>query len=215
MLSVFGTPVWGIFDQRGLPAISANLVAGVELRHGTRVSNAPQERGAFQSYNKVAVPYDAKITYSVGTSLLRRSQVISECERLIASLDFVSVIMPEFQYLSGNVTDYSLRRSAQRGVSLISIDVMVQEIRVVASGKLTNTQSTNGAETQNNGGTQTKSATAADESRAQPYNAGTEPQKAEVTVGAAGITAVDGVQVTKTPSDPLGNMDAYYRDGGL
>lgn len=210
MLGVFGTPVWGIFDQGGFPAVSADLVSAVELRHGTRVSNAPQERGAFQSYNKVAVPYDAKITYAVGTSVQRRSQVISECERLIASLDFVSVVMPEFQYLSGNVTDYSLRRNSQRGVTLVLIDVMVQEIRVVASGKLMNTQSTNGAETQNNGNTQTRSATAADESRAQPYNQATDAQKNTVVIEEG---SMDADQVRVQPPNSLGNMEVYYRDG--
>lgn len=146
-----GLPDWGIFTTSGRPAFAADTTVGVELQHEYQISDAPQEEGAFQSYNKVAVPYRGRVTYAVAGSAEHRGAFIASVERAIASLDFYTVVMPEFQWLSANVTRFDIRRTERRGVTMILVDVWCQEVRVVAKGKLTSTKSVNGQQSESQG----------------------------------------------------------------
>lgn len=141
---------WGIFDQGGQPVLEADSVFSVEFEKDFSISHYPQERGAFESYNKVELPYHAKVTYLVG---LDREGFLAEVGKRLASLDLLTVTTPDFSYASANLMHYGYRRAVQGGVTLLKVEVWCEEVRVVGSGELTNgtTQSTNGAATQDNG----------------------------------------------------------------
>jgi len=78
---------WGIYDMSGAPVLTASSVAGMEYARDWRVSNYPQEQGAFASYNKVKTPFTAKVTFLVGGFVRRFSiRPRQRLHRLIWSL---------------------------------------------------------------------------------------------------------------------------------
>jgi len=129
----FAGPQWGIFDQSGRPVLQYDSVVGVEFKKDYRISDFPVEKGQFSSYNKVETPFDARIVFSVGGSDAERALFLSVCGQLANSLEIVSVVMPEITYPNANVTHYDFRRTARNGVSLLTVDVWVQEVRLTAT----------------------------------------------------------------------------------
>ena len=130
ILPEFGPPQWGIFDQGGQPILVSDAVGGVEYERQYDVSDYPQEQGAFQSYNKVQHPYEAQVTL---LSSMTREVLLSILEPVVASLQLVSVVMPEWGYQSANLTRYQFRRTSRNGVTLIEVTVGCKEIRFANS----------------------------------------------------------------------------------
>lgn len=146
--SAFGPQMWGIYGQNGQPVLVSESVAAVEYTREYDISNYPQERGAFESYNKVQVPFQAKVTL---LSNQTRVQLLNTLEPVVYSLSLVSVVTPEITYPSANLTRYSLRRTSQSGVTLIAVDIWCEEVRVDAGTQVSSVSSqntgTNGAGT--------------------------------------------------------------------
>jgi len=141
LFSSFGQPQWGIFDATsGSPILEADSVFSIEYARDYRISDYQQEQGAFASYNKVQVPFQAKISF-LANGL--RYNFLAQAEPACASLGLVTVVMPEFAYPSANLTHYGFRRAARSGKTLILFDVWCEEVRVLASS--TSTPSAAGA----------------------------------------------------------------------
>ena len=180
----FQGPEWGLFKD-GAPVITSGSVVGVEYRKGFRIASHPVEQGAFSSYNKVEEPFDARISIAVdGTTLLgttlgtldaftaalggktsgvaNRGAVLAALDTLVRSLDLYQVVTPEFTYANANLVRYEYGRRAQGGgVSLLVIELIVQEVRVVAPLGFTSTQNAEGADPVNGGAPQTRDPTPA------------------------------------------------------
>jgi hypothetical protein len=136
----FGGAQWGIWDQNGQPLLTVDSVADVEYAHDYQISDYPQEQGAFESYNKVQMPFQAKIGFFVGQT---RHDFLNAIEAKVASLDLVTVVTPEIQYPSANLTHVGYRRDAHNGVTLVRVEVWCEEVRIVAGIAPSNSQSTN------------------------------------------------------------------------
>ncbi len=147
----WGGPVWGIFDQDGNTVLAADSVASVEYQDPWRISDYPQEQGAFESYNKVKSPFTVKIAFLISGDISNRSDFLETLQRAVESLDLFVVVTPEISYDSANLSFSTYRRTARSGPQLIRVEVWLEEIRVVPTETLSNTKSTNGAVTQNNG----------------------------------------------------------------
>ena len=131
ILPELGPPQWGIFDQGGQPILVSDAVGGVEYERQYDVSDYPQEQAAsFLSYNKVQRPYEAQVTL---LSSMTREVLLSILEPVVASLQLVSVVMPEWGYQSANLTRYQFRRTSRNGVTLIEVTVGCKEIRFANS----------------------------------------------------------------------------------
>ena len=158
----FGASKWGIYTKNGTAALVADAVGAVEYSRDYAISDYPQTEGAFMSYNKVQRPYQAKVSYLVGSN---RPGFLNQMEQVLKALDLYSVVTPDVTYVNANIIHGSYRRIASNGVSLIQAEVWVQEVRIVSVGKLSSGQSANSASTTQDGSvqsTQTTSATAAD-----------------------------------------------------
>lgn len=116
---------WGIFSNGG-PVLVSDAVASLDYERAYDVSDAPQEQGAFESYNKVQHPFEATVTI---LSSLTRFQLFNILEPAVASLQIVSVVMPEITYPSANLLSYKFRRTVRNGVTLVAVDVRCREIR--------------------------------------------------------------------------------------
>lgn len=140
--------LWGIFPNGGgAPILQADSVASVEFAQDYRISDYPQEKGAFESYNKVQVPYQAKIGFLVN---LDREPFLNAIGQQLASLELVQIVTPEISYPNANLTHYSYRRTARNGgVSMIMVEVWCEEVRVITTSQVgqssTTPASANGA----------------------------------------------------------------------
>lgn len=131
LFAAFGQPQWGIFDATtGSPILEADSVFSVEYARDYRISDYQQEQGAFFSYNKVQVPFQAKVSFLANAL---RYNFLAQIEPACASLGLVTVVMPEFAYPSANLTHYGFRREARRGKTLVLFDVWCEEVRVLAA----------------------------------------------------------------------------------
>lgn len=142
-------PPWGIFDKAGLPLLASDNVMGVDFRKEWRVSTAPLERGAFSSYNKVEEPFDAKVTFSIGSSVADRSALLLALQTAASSLSLYTVVTPEVTYPNACIVHYDYRRRSSQGAALIIIDVWVEEIRETAGAAFTKADTPTDADTSN------------------------------------------------------------------
>lgn len=136
---------WGLFSQFGVPVLVGNTVVGMEYKNDWRIATAPQEQGAFESYNKVANPFTARLTYAIGGTRIERALFLNLLDTVAKSLLLYTVVTPEIFYPSANIVNYEYRREAKNGATLLTVDIFVQEVRVTGSAQFSQTQQPNGA----------------------------------------------------------------------
>ena len=145
-------PQWGLFKD-GVPVILADSVITMDYKQDWNLSSYPVEKGAFESYNKVQLPFGIKLRFATGGSEADREAYLNSIAAAAASLELFDVVTPEAIYTSVNVfhQDYNRRAS---NVGLIVVDVWCMEIRVTATAAFGNTQ-----QTQNDAGGATPTST--------------------------------------------------------
>lgn len=148
--ALFGTPQWGIFGDNGSEILVSDSVSHVDYARDYQISDYPQEKGAFESYNKVKVPFKARVGFLIAET---RRDFLANVEAAVASRNFVTIVTPEQSYPSANLTHYSFRREVRNGVTMILVDVWCEEVRVIGEAP-NDTQSVNGATTTESGNVQ-------------------------------------------------------------
>ena len=143
------TPQWGIFLD-GQPVITADTCSAMDYRQGWSLSDYPVERGGFETYDKVQLPYDVRLRFAAGGDESNRQALLASVEAVAGSLLLFDVVTPERTYTSCNVQHYDYRRTAQNGVGLIVVEVWLLEVRVLYNDQLDNT-GTNGQPVDVNG----------------------------------------------------------------
>lgn len=162
VLSLFTGPQWGLFFSDGTPALASvgGLIANVvsafglggesvvdlsfEMDHG--ITTAPQEQGAFVSYNKVANPFVGRVTYAVDGLPPARAAFMSAVLTLQQSLTLLDLVMPEISYPSCNVVHHDFRRVTRNGgATMILVNVWVMQVRIGGTSVFSNTAQPNGA----------------------------------------------------------------------
>ena len=141
-------PQWGIFGEDNRTIIAVDSVDSVDYARDYHVSNYPVEKGKFQSYNKVKVPFQSRIAFLVSS---KRTDFLNAIEAAVASLNFVTVVTPEIQYPSANLTHYSYHRDSQHGRTLIRVEVWCEEVRVLSGAIPSSPQSNNASSAKTNG----------------------------------------------------------------
>lgn len=164
-------PIAAVASAIGLPNIlpvAASMVE-FEFKQEWPVSNYPQEQGAFQSYNKVTLPFDVRVKLACGgptaarqaflqtvfaiagnqppgaaglaTALLGSGVPNPASAPLTSSLPLFSVVTPELTYTSVTCVHVGFSRMAEKGATLIVADLWFQEISVTAVAAFQNTKS--------------------------------------------------------------------------
>ncbi len=152
---ILGSQQWGIFTQGGAPVLTVDTILAVSLQRDFDVPDFPIEQGGFASYNKVARPYDAKVSFAVGANQAARSDALATLDALVADTNLYSVVTPDRVYTSANVVHYDYDRTRRSGVSLLTAHVWIKEIRQVAVATFSTLRSQNVAAAQSVGGVQT------------------------------------------------------------
>lgn len=124
----FSTAQWGLFAD-GEPVIEPDSIISVEFKRDWRVVDYPMEKGAFESYNKVTLPFDARVKMTKGGTAAQREAFLEQVEAIAGTTDVYDVVTPEKTYIGTNIVHWDYRREANRGVGLITVDLWLLEIR--------------------------------------------------------------------------------------
>ena len=133
VMNSFLGPQWGIIDGV-TPIITPDSIASFGYRNEYLITDAPMEQGSFQSINKVATPYEARVTMTKGGSEAERSQFLNDIANLVKSTNLHSVLTPEITYLNANIVSYEYRRTSTNGVGLLTVDIILKEVRLIPAG---------------------------------------------------------------------------------
>jgi len=147
---LFGTG-WGIYTEDGIQAFSYDSVLDFDFKQDWPVSDAPQEEGAFVSYDKVQMPFDVRVRVTSGGSTAERQNLLTSVLAASNSLELFDVVTPEMTFVSCNITHVDFKRTSTNGVGNITIDIWFVQIRVTSTANFTNTQQPGAAGQQNTG----------------------------------------------------------------
>lgn len=142
---------WGVFDQQGQPVALADSILSVDYSNGSKVSNYPVENGAFASYNKVANPYDVKITMTCGGSEFLRSNFINALDDAADSIDLYNIMTPEKSYFDANIERVDWMRSQSKGAGIIIAELYLVEVRQTATAAFSSSIDPGAANSQSQG----------------------------------------------------------------
>lgn len=156
------TPVWGVFDDTGLPVAVADTTLMLEYMADSRVANYPQEQGAFGSYNKVQMPYRATVTLVCGRTVADREAFLAAIDTAKQSTDLYTIVSPEGTYANANVMAYDYRRTTRNGATLLIVNLHIEEIRQTGTAAFANTQNPASADAVSQGQVQSQTPIAGD-----------------------------------------------------
>ena len=134
-------PIQTLASLLGAPNLTPVIASTVdfEFRQDWPISDYNQEGGAFQSYNKVTLPYDVRVKLANGGSPSQRQAFINSCLAIANSLALFDILTPEITFTSCNVTHIDWRRTSRAGVTLIVVDMWFKKVNATASTQFTNT----------------------------------------------------------------------------
>jgi hypothetical protein len=127
--ALFGASIWGVYDKSGQDVFVPDSFLSVDFKNTSRVSDYIQEKGAFASYNKVNTPYDCRVRMAISSDMAARTKFLDTCDRLLKSIDLLSVITPEKTYLNATLQNYDYRREDRQGVSMLKVELWFLEVR--------------------------------------------------------------------------------------
>lgn len=148
----YGSPSgqqWGVW-LGGAPVVTFDTFVSIDYRQGWALSDYPVERGGFQTYDKVQLPFDVRVKFASGFDESNRSSLLSSVASISRSLLLYDVVTPEKVYTSVNVQHYDYHRTSTNGVGVITVEMWLLEIRVTNNTAQNNTGA-NGAPVDANG----------------------------------------------------------------
>lgn len=145
---------WGIFGN-GSAVVVADSVVAFDYRREWAISDYPVERGAFESFDKVELPFDARFRFTAGGNIARRSALLNSLEAIAGTTTIYDVVTPEMVYPSVSVSHIDYQRTAMNGVGLLNVYVWCLHIRQTADST---GGSSSGSSSSNPGGSGTSPA---------------------------------------------------------
>lgn len=135
-----GSP-WGIYSG-GAQVVQADTVVAMDYKEDWVIADFPLERGAFESYNKVATPYDVRFVFVAGQSLPARAALIASLDAVMGDLNLYDVVTPERVWPNLNIIHRDFRRTTQNGVGLLAVSVVCQQVRITVGAGAADPSST-------------------------------------------------------------------------
>jgi len=147
---------WGVFSAEGALVLEPDNIAGVGYSAEYRLADYPIEKGAFETYDKVALPFETRVTMSKGGKLAERQAFLAKLESIRGDRKLYNVVTPEATYRNVNIARVQLDRNADRGATMLTVEVDLREIRQTAAIAFTKARTPSGADARDNGSVQTK-----------------------------------------------------------
>ena len=141
-----GQPEWGVYADGAVVPTGQVIGQGVtnilntftgqgsstqmDLEFEARwvITNAPQEGGAFMSYNRVQTPYRVVVGWSVGGSAANRALLLQQVQAIMIGTGLYTVLMPEGPIVALNPVGYGFRRRADN-VGVLDISILFAQVR--------------------------------------------------------------------------------------
>ncbi len=152
------TPQWGIYDANGnrlgvfsddtstggglLSSLVSQLTGdtpavlstfSVDFSREARISTFLVEAGGFATYNKVQLPANPVVTLILDGSENDRTAFLNLINAASESTDLYSIVTPEIVYYNYNVERYTYTRRANRGATLLIVEIFLQEVREITA----------------------------------------------------------------------------------
>jgi hypothetical protein len=195
--------VWGIFDSSGQPVVTPDSFLSIEFRNEVRISDYPQEAGAFSSYNQVQMPYDARIRMVKSGTQGDRTLFLNSISDATISTDLFTVVTPEITYENAALVHYDYRREQKNGAGQIIVDIWLEEVRQSATAQYTQTQQPDGADPVQQGPVQASAP-------ATGINIPTTPAAGVAAIQAAGGPNLAAVSSAFTPAQISQNVSSLF-----
>lgn len=186
---------WGIFDKDGNLALEPTSFGSFEFGLEYRIADYPLEGGGFESYDKVATPYDTRIALTKSGSLAEREGFLAVVHRLVGSLELYSIVTPERTYLDVSFERVGMVRNATNGAGMLTVEMILREVRAAAKAQFSKTQTETLTATTQTAPTPKVSATpktVRSASSARPVNRGAAQPKPVVNPGVKLQTTTSG-----------------------
>lgn len=133
------SPVWGIFDSTGaalytptsrgtLSVFSISFMRSMNISDFPIEANSSGQGAAFASFNKVWQPANPFVTFALSGSEFDLSAFLAALDAATASTELYTVITPDANYVGYSIESYSYQRTAQRGATMLMVEVSLKEI---------------------------------------------------------------------------------------
>jgi len=134
-LNTFGQEGWGIIETQSRSiALTPDSFVKFEERQEAKIPIYPMQEGAFQSYNKVLMPYECRLTVTCsGNGPMSKLNFLSKISYYIETTTLVDIATPDGVYVNMNLVHVDYRREAKQGATLIIAELWFQWVRVVSS----------------------------------------------------------------------------------
>lgn len=152
-------PKWGVYDSNGAPVAVTDSFVSLEFSKEWSISKNPVAPNSFGAYNKVERPFDIRVPLAKGGTEADRTTFLDDIDSAVASIDLYSVVTPETTYINANLIGYSYERRAEKGVSLLLVELRIEQVRLSATTTFSNTQSPVSSAAVNGGTVQPQSPT--------------------------------------------------------
>ena len=128
--TVTNIPLWQITDANGMPILLPDSIVEFEYRGEQKIPNYPVEQGSFSNYNKISMPFDARLTCTCsGNESMSKQGFLAAIDVLLRGLQLCAIVTPDATYQSVNLIHVDYRRDSRQGVSLILVQLWFQEVR--------------------------------------------------------------------------------------
>ncbi len=134
---------WGVF-QNGVPVIVCDSVQDMSYRQEWTISDFAVEQGAFESFDKVILPFDIRVRFNAG-SAAQRQAMLGSIAAIAGTTNLYDVVTPDAVYTSVSMSHEDYRRTARQGLGLLSIDTWWLWINQQSSAAGQNTAQPSGA----------------------------------------------------------------------
>lgn len=124
---------WVLMDEGGSIAVAFTSFINMDLKTENKVIQAPTEEGSFVAYNKIQTPIEIGLQVAISGSVSDLESAVSDLLTMSSSTQLLSLITPEREYQSLNLTKLAWRRVAEDGTNVIYIDCGLSEVRQVTS----------------------------------------------------------------------------------
>ena len=144
---------WGIFDSNGnqlgavpgsnglFESIITSIIGGqqvlstnaFEFARESKISDFVIEQGGFASFNKVLMSAEPVVTLVLQGTQTQRQAFLNAIDAACQSLNLYSVVTPEVTYFNYNLERYNVARRAERGATLLIVEITLKEIRQVSA----------------------------------------------------------------------------------
>lgn len=130
-------PTWTLTYDDGSAAVSFDVFCEMEMKSENVVASEPLEKGSFASYNKQASPMELRCVLAMTGSFAEQQTALDTLEDLCSGTELLSLVTPQQEYPDLNLESYNYRRNETSGASLLTVELMLVEVRQVESAATT------------------------------------------------------------------------------